>query len=130
VLDAKGQVGARATVREVAFDTFVPQVWTQLLIKAAVTWTQLGEAGAGWQDAVLDAVARMVCPSTDTATARRQLETQLAAQELPDHFRRPHASRRLNPRPQLPPRHTPRVAAPLAQKRKRRHDKCVDRDAP
>ncbi len=84
VLDAKGQVGARATVREVAFDTFVPQVWTQLLIKAAVTWTQLGEAGAGWQDAVLDAVARMVCPSTDTATARRQLETQLAAHELPE----------------------------------------------
>lgn len=84
VLDARGHVGARAVARDVAFDTFVPQVWTQLFVRAAITWAKLGEAGAGWQDAVLDAVARMVFPASDTAAARSRIEAELADGELPE----------------------------------------------
>jgi hypothetical protein len=84
VLDAKGHVGARAVVRDVAYDTFVPQVWTQLFIRAAVTWKAQGEAGAGWQDAVLDAAARLVFEGLPTDEARERLEALLTADELPD----------------------------------------------
>lgn len=78
VLDAKGHVGARAALRDVAYDLFVPSVWTQLLLRAVTTLKEQGEVGAPWQDAVLDAVARLLFPQVKaTDEAREKLEASL-----------------------------------------------------
>lgn len=82
VLDAKGYVGARAALRDVAYDVFVPVVWLQLFLRAATTLQKLGEPGAPWQDSVLDAVSRLLFPAEKlTADARERLEAEL--EDLP-----------------------------------------------
>lgn len=60
VLDAKGQVGNRAHLRDVAYDALAPMVWTQLFVRAASDSKRQGETAWPWQDAVLDAVAGLL----------------------------------------------------------------------
>ncbi|MBL8915772.1 MAG: hypothetical protein JNM17_34055 [Archangium sp.] len=82
VLDAKGHVGARAALRDVAFDLFVASVWMQLVLRSATTLKETGEVGAPWQDAVLDAAARLLFPQAKaTEDARAKLESAL--EDLP-----------------------------------------------
>lgn len=78
VLDAKGHVGARAALRDVTFDLFVPSVWMQLVLRSVMTVKEQGEVGAPWQDAVLDAAARLLFPQAKvTEDARHKLNAEM-----------------------------------------------------
>ena len=87
ILNAKGHVGRRAVLRDVAFDTMVPLVWVRLFIAAANQLRATQEAAYPWQEAVLDTVARLLFPERrDTAEARGRLESDL--EDLPSVLER------------------------------------------
>jgi hypothetical protein len=82
VLNAKGHVGRRPIVRDVAFDLLVPVVWMRLFTHAADQLRRGEEAAYEWQDSVLDTAARLLQPKLKKAgEARERLEIEL--EDLP-----------------------------------------------
>jgi hypothetical protein len=87
VLNAKGHVGKRAVVRDVAFDLLVPVVWMRLFTHAADQLRRGEEAAYEWQDSVLDTAARLLQPkSKKNDDARERLEAEL--EDLPSVLER------------------------------------------
>jgi hypothetical protein len=82
ILNAKGHVGTRALLRDVAYDLLVPVVWMRLFTHAADQLRRGQESAYGWQDAVLDTAARLLQPkSKKDSDARERLEAEL--EDLP-----------------------------------------------
>jgi len=90
ILNAKGTVGRNARLRDVAYDLVSLTVWLQLFAHAASELKRLGEAGAPWQEAMLDHCARLLFhEAKDTAEARAQLYRSLIDQgDLAELMRR------------------------------------------
>ncbi|HTP27566.1 MAG TPA: hypothetical protein VMK12_18175 [Anaeromyxobacteraceae bacterium] len=82
ILNAKGHVGKRAILREVAYDLMVPVVWIRLFVHAAEQVRRGEETAYGWQEAVLDTAARLLHPkSKKDIDPRERLEAEL--EDLP-----------------------------------------------
>ena len=72
VLNAKGQTGTNARLREVLFDRISCGVWSQLFFSAIESLSASGEARAGWQSGVLAELLPLMYPKVSTHSARVQ----------------------------------------------------------
>jgi hypothetical protein len=72
VLDAKGQVGARARLREAFFDTISHAVWTQLFLHAAESVDDEGESPRAWHRGVLGEILADAFPGRRSRAERVQ----------------------------------------------------------
>lgn len=82
VLDSKATHGPRAATRNALFDSIAQTVWVTLVVAAAEHLAdrieeEEDEAGAGWQELVLEAIAPGVFPDLEEPEAARRLALEL-----------------------------------------------------
>lgn len=70
VLNAKGQTGVRARLRELFFDTISGAVWTQLFLRSVDSLDEDGEVRKPWQGGVLMELLPYMFPKQSSHAAR------------------------------------------------------------
>lgn len=72
ILDAKGQTGPKARLREVFFDVVSQSVWQQLFFHSVASMDEEGESRKSWQRGVLAEVLPLALPHCRTSAQRVQ----------------------------------------------------------